>query len=285
MADRPEEVPTDPETSPGGPPPRDETRPAGGPGKAKPPTWVAMSGLGFEFVGAILLPGALGWWIDRQGRHHAVDHAGRRTARVRGRPAAADAVREPPAEVTTSERRDAIATAHDVEDDRTRCSIDAPHVQPTPSISRDPAPPDAAHAAARWRMLRRPSIGGVLGTGRVPRGRDGAGRPGRLVARLHRRHRRDVPRRRHVARAAGVSASAAAGRRSCRCSWSPAPPARAVAHRARRAGRRRRQVPADPDVRAADPLLPGPARRRDPPACRGGSRRGTDPTRDATHTT
>jgi F0F1-type ATP synthase assembly protein I len=25
-----------------------------------------MSGLGFEFVGAILLPGALGWWLDRQ---------------------------------------------------------------------------------------------------------------------------------------------------------------------------------------------------------------------------
>ena len=66
MADRPEEVPTDPETSPGGLPPRDETRLAGGPGKARPPTWVAMSGLGFEFVGAILLPGALGWWIDRK---------------------------------------------------------------------------------------------------------------------------------------------------------------------------------------------------------------------------
>ena len=30
-----------------------------------PPTWVAMSGLGFEFVAAILLPGALGWWLDR----------------------------------------------------------------------------------------------------------------------------------------------------------------------------------------------------------------------------
>ncbi len=25
-----------------------------------------MSGLGFEFVGAILIPGALGWWLDRQ---------------------------------------------------------------------------------------------------------------------------------------------------------------------------------------------------------------------------
>lgn len=30
------------------------------------PTWVGMSGLGFEFVGAILVPGALGWWLDRQ---------------------------------------------------------------------------------------------------------------------------------------------------------------------------------------------------------------------------
>ena len=65
MADGPEEVPQDRETSHGGVPPRDETRPAGGSGKPKPPTWVAMSGLGFEFVGVILLPGALGWWIDR----------------------------------------------------------------------------------------------------------------------------------------------------------------------------------------------------------------------------
>ena len=38
--------------------------PASG-GRPAPPTWVAMSGLGFEFVAAILLPGALGWWLDR----------------------------------------------------------------------------------------------------------------------------------------------------------------------------------------------------------------------------
>ena len=66
MADRPEEVPQDPETSRGGVPPRDVTRPPRGSGKPKPPTWVAMSGLGFEFVGAILVPGAIGWWIDRK---------------------------------------------------------------------------------------------------------------------------------------------------------------------------------------------------------------------------
>jgi F0F1-type ATP synthase assembly protein I len=35
------------------------------PGRRKSPTWLAMSGLGFEFVAAILLPGALGWWLDR----------------------------------------------------------------------------------------------------------------------------------------------------------------------------------------------------------------------------
>ena len=66
MADGPDEVPQDPQTSRGGSVPRDSTRPAGGSGRPKPPTWVAMSGLGFEFVGAILLPGALGWWIDRK---------------------------------------------------------------------------------------------------------------------------------------------------------------------------------------------------------------------------
>ncbi len=27
--------------------------------------WIGMTGLGFEFLAAILLPGALGWWIDR----------------------------------------------------------------------------------------------------------------------------------------------------------------------------------------------------------------------------
>ena len=36
------------------------------PTKAGPPAWVAMSGLGFEFVAAVLLPGGLGWWIDRK---------------------------------------------------------------------------------------------------------------------------------------------------------------------------------------------------------------------------
>ena len=66
MADRPEEVSQDPETSPGGMPPGEGTRPVSGSGKPNPPTWVAMSGLGFEFVGAILVPGALGWWIDRK---------------------------------------------------------------------------------------------------------------------------------------------------------------------------------------------------------------------------
>jgi ATP synthase protein I len=40
------------------------TRPP--PPKRDAPTWVGMSGLGFEFVAAILLPGALGWWLDRR---------------------------------------------------------------------------------------------------------------------------------------------------------------------------------------------------------------------------
>ena len=35
------------------------------PRRDAPPTWIAMSGIGFEFVAAVLLPGALGWWIDR----------------------------------------------------------------------------------------------------------------------------------------------------------------------------------------------------------------------------
>ena len=26
--------------------------------------WVALSGLGFEFLTAVLLPGAAGWWLD-----------------------------------------------------------------------------------------------------------------------------------------------------------------------------------------------------------------------------
>jgi ATP synthase protein I len=50
MAQRPDEAP------------EQEQQPAG---RTRPPTWVAMSGLGFEFVGAILVPGALGWWLDR----------------------------------------------------------------------------------------------------------------------------------------------------------------------------------------------------------------------------
>lgn len=39
--------------------------PAPATGRSAPPTWVAMSGVGFEFVAAVLLPGALGWWADR----------------------------------------------------------------------------------------------------------------------------------------------------------------------------------------------------------------------------
>jgi ATP synthase protein I len=31
-----------------------------------PPGWVGYAGAGFEFVAAILLPGALGWWLDRK---------------------------------------------------------------------------------------------------------------------------------------------------------------------------------------------------------------------------
>ena len=56
MTQRPEEEPQTPPISAGKPAPSN-------PG---PPTWVAMSGLGFEFVAAVLLPGALGWWIDRK---------------------------------------------------------------------------------------------------------------------------------------------------------------------------------------------------------------------------
>ena len=37
------------------------------------------------------------------------------------------------------------------------------HVQPTPSMTRDPAPPDAASAAARWRLMRTAVVGSVLG--------------------------------------------------------------------------------------------------------------------------
>jgi ATP synthase protein I len=56
MTQRPdEEAPPDPQHGAG----RAPLKAAG------PPTWVAMSGLGFEFVAAVLLPGALGWWLDR----------------------------------------------------------------------------------------------------------------------------------------------------------------------------------------------------------------------------
>lgn len=58
MAERPGETPERQDAA------GDDAR-ATTPGKAKPPTWLAMSGLGFEFVAAILLPGALGWWLDR----------------------------------------------------------------------------------------------------------------------------------------------------------------------------------------------------------------------------
>lgn len=28
--------------------------------------WMALSTLGFEFIFAVLIPGAVGWWIDRK---------------------------------------------------------------------------------------------------------------------------------------------------------------------------------------------------------------------------
>lgn len=31
----------------------------------EPATWIGMTSVGFEFLAAILLPGALGWWLDR----------------------------------------------------------------------------------------------------------------------------------------------------------------------------------------------------------------------------
>jgi F0F1-type ATP synthase assembly protein I len=69
MAERPDEVAqrgaggssTPPHVESGGSP---TASPSPKPKNAAP-TWVGMSGLGFEFVAAILLPGALGWWIDR----------------------------------------------------------------------------------------------------------------------------------------------------------------------------------------------------------------------------
>ena len=58
MTQRPDEGPHEPQTG--------AERPPGSPVNTGPPTWVAMSGLGFEFVAAVLLPGALGWWLDRK---------------------------------------------------------------------------------------------------------------------------------------------------------------------------------------------------------------------------
>lgn len=31
-----------------------------------PPAWIGMTSLGFEFLAAMLLPGAAGWWLDGQ---------------------------------------------------------------------------------------------------------------------------------------------------------------------------------------------------------------------------
>jgi len=40
------------------------------PGGSKPApdggSWMAMSGVGIEFILAVLLPGAAGWWLDRR---------------------------------------------------------------------------------------------------------------------------------------------------------------------------------------------------------------------------
>ena len=63
MTQRPdEETPPDPHDGAQNAPAQKKTT-AKAPG---PPTWVAMSGLGFEFVAAVLLPGAIGWWLDRK---------------------------------------------------------------------------------------------------------------------------------------------------------------------------------------------------------------------------
>jgi F0F1-type ATP synthase assembly protein I len=43
----------------------DNPDPARAPDKVEPPAWIGMTSLGFEFLAAILLPGALGWWLDR----------------------------------------------------------------------------------------------------------------------------------------------------------------------------------------------------------------------------
>ena len=67
MAERPDEVSH--HVDGGGTPPSHvesgRATPSPSP-KHAAPTWVGMSGLGFEFVGAILLPGALGWFLDRR---------------------------------------------------------------------------------------------------------------------------------------------------------------------------------------------------------------------------
>lgn len=65
MAERPDEVSQHGDG--GSTPPHVGSRGAPPPNpKNAAPTWVGMSGLGFEFVGAMLLPGALGWWLDRR---------------------------------------------------------------------------------------------------------------------------------------------------------------------------------------------------------------------------
>jgi hypothetical protein len=60
VAQRPDELPHE---NPAGPANAGGQSPRAVP-KSGPPTWVAMSGIGFEFVVAVLLPGALGWWLD-----------------------------------------------------------------------------------------------------------------------------------------------------------------------------------------------------------------------------
>ena len=35
-------------------------------GKLDPNAWIGLSSIGIEFVLSVLLPGALGWWLDRK---------------------------------------------------------------------------------------------------------------------------------------------------------------------------------------------------------------------------
>lgn len=37
-------------------------------GRTPPPAnaWIGLSSVGFEFVFSVLVPGALGWWLDRK---------------------------------------------------------------------------------------------------------------------------------------------------------------------------------------------------------------------------